>query len=188
MNSKFKHSLTRLMKTGKVGVPHPGSHAAERSGMRVKYSLIAMLTCLGQIFDQDFGLEVYFTPFHDYGGNMHWGAERGPGITVLAFLILASLHSALKLSSDIGAVSSLSSMTLDPILLQQPSPEEKGRFQKAMKTLQLTPKCYQQQLTALSPTSTKPATPKWRTSGGDIFSKEHHDELFGLHDEARGKY
>ena len=140
---------------------------------------------LWQIFRQDFNLEIYFSIFHEYQGNELSGADGSPKIVVLAYLILPSVQSAIKASPGPNSVSTLSSMIVDPSTLQAPSAEEVSRFKKAMITMHLSPKVQALQITTLNPTSTRPATPKWRPSKEFSYKRRGPTEC---EKQARGVY
>lgn len=130
---------------------------------------LALNACV-QIFAQDFGLEAYFTVHHIY----HW---IFPQTIVLAYLILPSLHSALKISSGIQVVSYMSSIIINPSIFQDPSPDHKARFQTAMRTLQLRNTLCAWHTTESRPTSERlplaeRVTPRYETLGCKKFHRE----------------
>ncbi|KAL2047954.1 hypothetical protein ABVK25_011183 [Lepraria finkii] len=123
-----------------------------------------------KIFAQDFGLEAYFTVHRIY----HWVF---PSTIVLAYLILPSLHSALKTSSGTQVVSYMSSIIINPSIFQDPSPDHKARFQTAMRTLQLRNTLCAWHTTESRPTSERlplaeRVTPRYETLGCKKFHRE----------------
>ena len=126
-----------------------------------------------QIFAQDFGLEAYFTVHRDYEED-NWKSRQA---IVLAYLILPSMHSALKTISGPQVVSYMSSIIIDPSIFRDPSPDHKVRFQTAMRTLQLRTALCAWHITKFHPTSERlplaeGGTPRYRTPGCKQFNRE----------------
>lgn len=99
---------------------------------------------------------MYFTVFRRYEAEESW---RIPKATIFAYLIQPSIHSFIETCPGPEVASFMSSMIVDPSLLQEPSPEKKARFQIAMKALQLTPVICKEQFTATFPTSVRCTNP-----------------------------
>ena len=73
-----------------------------------------------------------------------------PATVIFAYLILPSMHSTLRTSSGSDMVSYLSSVIVDPSILQS---DHHDLFKVAMRTLQLEPAFLGQQFTSVVPTS-----------------------------------
>ena len=131
-----------------------------------------------QIFAQDFGLEAYFAVHRDYDED-DW---KSPQTIVLAYLILPSMHSALKTSSGPQVVSyMMSSIIIDPSIFQDPSPDHKARFQTAMRTLQLRTALCAWHITKSHPTSERlPLAEGDTTRYGTPGYKEFNREAAGM--------
>ncbi|KAL6720374.1 hypothetical protein ACLMJK_002295 [Lecanora helva] len=107
---------------------------------------------LRKIFTRDFGLSIHFTVFHDYLVTEE-GSHR---IHVLAYLKVPSPLSVVKLSPGPLKMAGLSSMVLNPAIINTPSSEQLSPFKRALKILQLTPKLNDVQLTTNLPDSISP--------------------------------
>ena len=101
-----------------------------------------------KIIAEDFGLEAYFTTFRDFEVVGNW--TDPPSTAIFAYLILPSMHSALRTSSGSDIVSYLSSVIVDTSILHS---DHQTLFKVAMCTLQLEPVLLGQQFTSVAPTS-----------------------------------
>lgn len=105
-----------------------------------------------QVFAEEFRLETYFSVFQRYD-EADKDNRYNPTSTIFGYLILPSRYSFLKIAFGPVSVSFSSAMILDPLLLKEPSPEERSRFKRAMIQLRLAPKVPPEQVTDTYPTS-----------------------------------
>ena len=78
------------------------------------------------------------------------GWAETPGTMIFGYLILPSMHSTLRTSSGSDMVSYLSSVIVDPSILQS---NHQDLFKVAMRTLQLEPVLLGQRYSGVVPTS-----------------------------------
>lgn len=77
--------------------------------------------------------------FRRYDSDEYRFSPSHMSASILAYLILPSIQSTLKTSPGPETVSFMSSMVLDPSVVQEPSLDRKTHFKAVLKTMQLKP-------------------------------------------------
>ena len=119
-----------------------------RPAQRTRHSLLKHDL---QIFTEEFQLETYFLVLREYNPDIEFPTLEKA--TVLSYLILPSVKSAIEEETGPGLVSYISSTFIDPAILHTPMDEQKARFKTALRALGLEPYVEKRQISPTCPTS-----------------------------------